>query len=192
MVKSLPEAKCVKCTNTVGSFDAGSGGVRVLKWAVNVSQGSISEQYAFQKWISAQFLNIVENTGVRRFVVQDQNAGSGALAAPQGLLVWIFTPDLALSSSVRSSERADPIRAMKIFWLATDRPGHVLESQSSSFEEVLLPSKSFASLEATLNSNMDLLPLSARRFQEWNVSFLQRFEGDLAERMTNPIDALYE
>lgn len=63
---------------------------------------------------------------------------------------------------------------MKILWKdATEK----VENSFSS-EELALPSPVFRALETALTDSAELLPASARKFQDWNVSLLQRFTDD--------------
>ncbi|KAJ9646598.1 hypothetical protein H2199_002647 [Coniosporium tulheliwenetii] len=88
--------------------------------------------------------------------------------------LWVFTPDLSFSSSKHQEERDDPTRAMKIFW--KDAPEKVESSFSS--EELALPSPVFGALRTALRGSAELLPASAREFQDWSVGFLERFTDD--------------
>lgn len=108
------------------------------------------------------------------------------------LQLWVFTPDLKFSSSVESDNRDDPTRAMKIFWQATSKGDEILQERSSSFEEIILLPELFQKLSMVLDANANMIPSSARRFQEWNVSLLARFPGDDQQEARNPIDPLYE
>lgn len=81
---------------------------------------------------------------------------------------------------------------MKVFWQYVDDADRLLATQNSSLESVELPIAVHKALEEALHSNMKMLPSSARRFQEWNVSLLERFECKEPRKFTNPIDPLFE
>ncbi|KAF2096449.1 hypothetical protein NA57DRAFT_58364 [Rhizodiscina lignyota] len=180
---------CNQCNMPIGVVDDIAGGYRIFKWAVIVAHEDESEQNDIQQWISAQLLAAIQNIGVRKFAIQQQGSGK---ERPGGLMLWVFTPDLCFSSSVHHESRHDPTRAMKVFWQHQLDLSRVIERQSTSFEHIELPTAAYASLEDALQSNADLLPSSAQRFQDWNVSLLQRFEGSTVREPRNPIDALYE
>ncbi|KAI4201176.1 MAG: hypothetical protein LQ346_002230 [Caloplaca aetnensis] len=50
----------------------------------------------------------------------------------------------------------------------------ILEEESSKVDELQLPSDATASLRAALDASTRLLPIAARRFQDWTVGFLER------------------
>lgn len=81
---------------------------------------------------------------------------------------------------------------MKIFWQTTSNGDEILQKRNSSFEEVNLPKGLFESLYKSLDCNAKLLPSSARKFQDWNVSLLARFPSEHPYEAKNPVDPLYE
>lgn len=54
--------------------------------------------------------------------------------------------------------------------------GQALDKQSLSVEELGLPAPAYSALREALRESGELLPSSARNFQEWNVGLLERFE----------------
>jgi hypothetical protein len=81
---------------------------------------------------------------------------------------------------------------MKVFWQQRQALDNTEQTLSSSFERIELPAHIYTSLQDTLTSNSSLLPTSARGFQDWNVSLLERFEEQGSNKPRNAIDALYE
>jgi hypothetical protein len=68
---------------------------------------------------------------------------------------------------------------MKIFYKSISVPKEVLEKNSFSHEQLLFPKNVFEALKYALEESAALLPVEARKFQDWNVGLLQRFEeGD--------------
>jgi hypothetical protein len=65
---------------------------------------------------------------------------------------------------------------MKIFYKTISNSKEVLEKNSFSHEQLLFPDNVFAALRRALEESMELLPVSARKFQEWNVGLLERFD----------------
>ncbi|KAJ9669333.1 hypothetical protein H2201_000685 [Coniosporium apollinis] len=169
----LQQLTCLRCGALVGTVDERAEGFKLWKWAVVLSfGGEPPKQYSIQKWVSAQLLSLIENEGVRKFVVSDASADVDD--CKECLMLWVFTPDLSFSSSKHQEERDDPTRAMKIFW--KDAPEEVESSFSS--EELALPSPVFGALRTALRGSAELLPASAREFQDWSVGFLERFTDD--------------
>lgn len=131
--------------------------------------------HPLQRWLAALFLAVIENQGVRKLAVFDARG-----SATQGLLLWIFTPDLMFSSSHQDAVRTrrDPTRAMKVFWQDLRCEEEGLYANSTSVEEAKLPSPLFAALGTALQESRLLLPSKGWEFRGWNVGLLQRFHGD--------------
>ena len=81
---------------------------------------------------------------------------------------------------------------MKVFWEIKQDLDTTADKLSASFETVKLPTVVYAAVVNAFKSNSTLLPASARRFQDWNVSLLERFQDERSEKPSNPIDPLYE
>lgn len=180
---------CSTCTAEIGTVDDRAEGWRIYKWSLSVlfcvldstAPSPLPPTYSVQKWISAQFLSLIENLGVRKFSVHAEDSDD---ASSSSLLLWIFTPDLSFSSSVpaiHGDPRTDPTRAMKVFWQSispTSDQRESLEQQSFSVEEVVFPKHVFGKLQEALEDARHLLPASARRFREWEVGLLERFDEE--------------
>lgn len=81
------------------------------------------------------------------------------------------------SSSISRPHRQDPTRAVKCFFKhqtwAPLQPG---EPESATIEDAEFPRELFQELEKDLNESQDVLPATARKFQEWDVGLLERFD----------------
>lgn len=53
------------------------------------------------------------------------------------------------------------------------RPG---EPESATIEDVEFPQELYEELEKSLDDSQDVLPATARKFQEWDVGLLERFD----------------
>ncbi|KAF2146594.1 uncharacterized protein K452DRAFT_348336 [Aplosporella prunicola CBS 121167] len=173
---------CKQCTATVGAVDERAEGWRLFKWSMAVTGQSsgVMKSYSMPKWISAQLLTLIENQGIRKFTVRSE-----PISALPATTLWVFSPDLSFSSSVDTDAREDPTRAMKVLWQPDLNQPHssertsgsqALDSQSLSMEELSLPKPAFEALIDTLTKSAQWLPASARKFQDWNVGLLKRFE----------------
>ena len=74
--------------------------------------------------------------------------------------------------------RKDPTRAMKILWKPVEDVAKVMDENHFSHEHLVFPPHVYTTLKSTLENSQFLLPLSARKFQEWNVGLLQRFSWE--------------
>jgi hypothetical protein len=61
---------CGSCDAEVGIVDDRAEGRRIWKWSVAISSPRKVETFSMQKWISAHFLALIENQGVRKFSVR--------------------------------------------------------------------------------------------------------------------------
>ena len=109
----------------------------------------------------------MENQGVRKLTVHD---------TATSLKLWIFTPDLTVSTSARAS--VEPIRVAKILWKDCVESADIddrLNGTTLSEGELMLWQDDLVLLREKLKQGGDLLPEGARRFQDWNVGLLERF-----------------
>ena len=190
---------CRHCDHILGTTDETAGGWRMQKWSVGIRStvslaSGLPSTYSSQKWISARFLSMIENSGIRKFHIRSsspalelptQTEAPAPISSPSvqpipSLLVWIFTPDLLFSSSIPSPNRFDPTRSMKIFYKKQTwqplRPG---DSESASIEDMEFPNDLYEELDDALRLSQRLLPPTAKKFQGWDVGLLERF--DVAE-----------
>ncbi|KAF1992149.1 hypothetical protein K402DRAFT_388723 [Aulographum hederae CBS 113979] len=165
---------CKTCGAMVGVVDEKAEGWRVFKWSMALSTADgQQESYSAEKWISAQILTAIENDAIRKFVVS--SADRERCDDDRALMLWIFTPDLSISSSVGSDERQDPTRVMKVFHRTIHDSGDVIDTDTS-VERLYFPEEVLQLLLRSLEKNAELLPETARRFKEWDVGLLQRFD----------------
>jgi hypothetical protein len=66
--------------------------------------------------------------------------------------------------------------AMKVFWKLISRDEADSSVESESAEEVLLPTEVIDDIKACLQESALILPPSARKFKEWDVGLLERYE----------------
>ena len=63
---------------------------------------------------------------------------------------------------------------MKIFYKPVTNPAAILEKQELKVEELQLPGHILQILHADLTTSTAILPLSARKLQDWKVGLLER------------------
>jgi ubiquitin-protein ligase E3 D len=166
---------CSSCDYELGHEDALAEGLSLDKWSLRLADGvQTPEQFPNDKWISSRLLSLIERSGVRKVAVDVLLSTSTVANKDETLLLWIFSEDLRFSSSTNRETRRDPTRAMKVFWQPIS-PSAVAGTELS-IEHLGLPSHNFHSLRQCLESSAQLLPQSARQFQQWHVGLLQRFD----------------
>jgi len=168
---------CKNCGLVVGAPEDSAEGWRIWKWCIDIQHTS----YSIQKWISARLLFLIENQGVRKFHIHPPTPPSST-SPISSLLIWVFTPDLFVSSSTPSESGLQvPTRSMKLFYKheswAPPQPGEV---EKADVEEVVFPRSLFEELRRVLGVSQAILPFGARKFQGWEVGLLERFDvGDV-------------
>jgi len=90
----------------------------------------------------------------------------------------VFNPDLRYSSS---SSNVTAQRAMKVLYQRVSDVATLLSpengvSTSTSLEDLFLPLNIYEGVRLALEKSNEMLPVSARRFREWDVGLLDRFE----------------
>lgn len=140
------------------------------------------ESYDVRKWISAHFLALIDNQGVRKFEVRDAYAATAdAVSSGDGvdredeneqgkegserLLLWIFTPDLTFSSvsypgssAQHTADYNRPTRAMKVLWKVLGSPSHHTTSKGANTSSSSTSSSTITSPQQQANKQQKQLP----------------------------------
>ncbi|KAL8904613.1 MAG: hypothetical protein Q9171_006988 [Xanthocarpia ochracea] len=158
---------CPSCKQPVGV--TADSDARIYKWNVCLQSNSRGgwEEYSAQKLISAQLLAMIESQGTQKFVIRSEIRESNT----EALLIWIFTPNMYFSSTLIPK---NPKQVMKIYHKIVQNPEELLEQQSLNIDELQLPIEVFQALHSDIKSSTELLPVPARKFQDWNVGLLER------------------
>lgn len=174
--------KCGKCSNLLGQTHSMSDGYKLFKYnlALSFQPGQPPITYSPELWLTCFLLSAITTQGVRRFTVTPAHDNSPA--APIGLDLWIFTPDLTISTETRA-----PFRVAKILWRASE-PATLaglahgrLDRASLAQGSLTLPSGAFRLLGDYLARSAEILPSTARTFQGWQVGILRRFDAGDAQ-----------
>lgn len=66
---------------------------------------------------------------------------------------------------------------MKVFWQSLSSSDEVATMiGKENVEDLLLPSQAISELRQSLEHSASILPPSARKFQQWNVGLLERYD----------------
>lgn len=128
---------------------------------------------------------MIESQGIQKFVIRsetrDDNTEAllvsdvrmlmGSVQSAETVQVWIFTPNMYFSSTLVPQS---PKQVMKLYYKTVPNPEELLEQQSSKIDELQLPMEVFQTLRSDLESSTQLLPVPARKFQDWVVGLLER------------------
>ncbi|KAL8641571.1 MAG: hypothetical protein Q9226_008617 [Calogaya cf. arnoldii] len=104
---------------------------------------------------------------LKKFVIQSELRDDNT----EALLIWIFTPNMYFSSTLVPQS---PKKVMKIYYKIVQNPEELLEQQSLKVDELQLPIEVFQALRSDIKFSTQLLPVPARKFQDWDVGLLER------------------
>lgn len=157
---------CCGCKAQLGYVSA--EGWRIHKSSLSLKSALDAEWETFLSdiFISSQLLALIDSSAARKFVVHPEDT-------KEGLLIWVFNPDIRYSSSRRSEP---VVRALKIFYQETRDAQKLLDDHQASLHELPLPRYLFESFKVALLKSTDLLPPSSRKFQDWTIGLIDRYE----------------
>jgi ubiquitin-protein ligase E3 D len=164
------------CRTHIGTLDPATQAYKLHKPQISLLIDSDSQFSHLdpEKWLTCTLLTASESQGVRRLLVY-----SSANADPAVLHIWLFAPDLVISSSAAPSP--EPLRVAKIMY--RDGTAEELEAVGKlggSEGELELSTDDWKDLRTKLDDSASLLPESAKMMGEWRVGLLKRFTaGDL-------------
>ncbi|EXJ78012.1 hypothetical protein A1O3_09171 [Capronia epimyces CBS 606.96] len=181
--------KCPGCGITLGFRQEGEIGYRLFKSRLQVipDLNQDAEQFPAAIFVCAQLLSLIESSVTRRIVVHADNHTESDLKT-EGLMLWIFNPDIYYSSSKRGPTVH---RAMKVFYKTLPDPVKFLDANSNVYEELVGTTDDLADFKKSLQESTEILPQSARRFQDWDVGLLDRWEKNAtgsAKMDENPLN----
>ncbi|EHY59524.1 hypothetical protein HRR83_001198 [Exophiala dermatitidis] len=182
--------KCFGCGTTIGSSQENEDSRRLVKSRLQVVPDSNrdSESFPAATFVCGQLLSLIESSVTRRVVVHADNRAGTHVEEDEGLMLWIFNPDIYYSSSKRGPTAH---RAMKVFYKVVANPVKFLDANSTTYEELVVTEEDFVDFRKTLEESTNILPQSARRFQDWEVGLLDRWEKTatgLAKMDENPLN----
>ena len=143
------------------------------------------EQNDVQNFVCAQLLALIESQATRKFVAHTRDPDTVETAllvclpslccnqSDPKFQLWVFNPDLMYSASYLSN--GGPRRAMKVLFQDLEDPESTLQS-NSNVEELVLPAEVIRQITSDLATSNGILPASAKKFQEWRVALLDRFD----------------
>ncbi|ERF71020.1 hypothetical protein EPUS_03300 [Endocarpon pusillum Z07020] len=168
------ELHCATCKALLGAIDVSAEGWRLYKSSLSLRPSPTAEWQSFppEIFISSQLLSLIGSSAARKFIIHPHDD------TKQGLLIWVFNPDMRYSSSRRSEL---VVRALKIFYQNAEDPQKLLDEHQASFEELPLPASVFDSLKNVLIESTEFLPPSARKFQDWTIGLIDRYERNSSD-----------
>jgi len=66
---------------------------------------------------------------------------------------------------------------MKVFWQEVTSTETNAIVEKGNIEELLLPGQAIAELRHIIKDSASILPRNTRKFQQWNVGLMERYDG---------------
>ncbi|CCU82431.1 hypothetical protein BGHDH14_bgh01977 [Blumeria hordei DH14] len=196
----LTEDDCINIKvlkNEVGTYHSELNGIKLWKWklrlvspspSVRFGQGgsnttvpsptlsSWGSKFSGSTFVSAEILSKLSSQLVSKFLLMP----IVKVQSPTYLLLWVFGASIRFSSSdfpdLDGSPGGEGLPAIKVFWKV------VLESDTNSIrdavgiEELFLPLDAILETEEVLKDNGKLIPRNSRKYLDWDVGLLERYE----------------
>ena len=181
-----PKLICSSCRNYLGHVDHQAEGYRLYKWQLKspTTTPDTPSYYgpSLSSIITAQLQSVMLAQCCSRLVFLPMNwkpSSTPQSPSPQNtfLSMWILSPTIRYSTSVQNKLNSRPgTLAMKIFWKSLTATEANKLLNSSTHEEISLPWETIIEIEKCLRDSAAFLPPSGRRFQDWDVGLLERFD----------------
>jgi hypothetical protein len=95
--------------------------------------------------------------------------------------MWILSPTIRYATTAQESSKRTSLGtlAMKLFWKSISPTEADTLLNGTTHEEFSLPVETIIEIEKELRDSASFLPLSGRKFQDWDVGLLERFDGEV-------------
>ncbi|KAI1434698.1 ubiquitin-conjugating enzyme E2C-binding protein [Xylaria sp. CBS 124048] len=176
---------CVTCKTQLGVYDDKSSSISLFKWQVLVNQQSqitAAKSPSLVQCVSAMLLATVARSGCSKSILLP--IGARARPLPDAsisknidrLNIWVFNANITFSSTEASTS---PTNAVKVFYriVSQEAADQMLESVVSDYEDISLPAEAIATITELLNKSNSFVPESDRRFKDWMVGLLNKWDG---------------
>ncbi|KAL1975160.1 hypothetical protein VTN31DRAFT_3552 [Thermomyces dupontii] len=171
---------CKGCGKTLGEWDQGNG-YRLYKASLGLqvtdSHGWLSvESHPTEEIIAAQMLECVDRENISHFIVHT--------GRKLGKVLWLFNKDLRYSM-VSVDCTVNNRRAIKVHYrdiadaqeaLRTGLIGEEYRHIPRDLEEIFVPDNLWEDLIVALKVSTEGLPHKHRKWGEWDVGYLPRYE----------------
>ncbi|KAI2636922.1 ubiquitin-conjugating enzyme E2-binding protein [Hypomontagnella submonticulosa] len=179
---------CKSCGNQLGVLNDQGSSASLFKWQVYVDErapGGIGRSPSLAHCISAMLLATMARSGCSKSIilpmkVQDQPAQTASETngtAPSLLNLWVFNSNITFSST---KEAKSPIKAIKVFYrmVSQEEADKMLDSMTSDVQDITLPGNAIEQVSEILSNSNHLLPESDRQLKNWQVSLLEKWDGN--------------
>jgi len=170
---------CSSCKKEIGIRNDDGSSISLFKWQVSVkeqNQGTPEPSPSLAQCVCAILLATVARSGCSKSIlVPIKVRGSQKSSKLPGLLnIWVFNANITFSSTESSPQS---VNAVKVFYrtVTQEEADKMLDSMTSNVQDIALPSEAIAAIAEILHTSNGLVPESDRKFQEWAVGLLERW-----------------
>ncbi|KAK4247425.1 ubiquitin-conjugating enzyme E2-binding protein [Corynascus novoguineensis] len=169
------EADCE--TVTVSFFNFRTSAVTLLKWQIscNSSSGAAPD---IPECLAATLISTISRSGSSKSLVMPINdvvhGTDGQSSSENAVHIWVINSSIVYASSAHP--QCTP--AIKLLYrpLSLQEADKMLEAVTCDSQEINLPAQALNDVMRHLEHSNALLPLKERKFREWNVGLLTRWE----------------
>ncbi|TGJ87478.1 hypothetical protein E0Z10_g1242 [Xylaria hypoxylon] len=180
---------CTSCKVQLGARSDQALSTSIFKWQVVVEQQNRSAPESspnLAQCVSAMLLATMARSGCSKSILLPIKTrtdlplnGSKSERASQEqdvLSIWMFNANITFSSTEAPTS---PVNAAKVLYRTVSQveANKMLESITSDVEDVSLPSEAITTIFGLLNKSNFLIPQSDRKFKEWTVGLLEKWNG---------------
>ncbi|KAJ4164246.1 hypothetical protein LMH87_005927 [Akanthomyces muscarius] len=163
---------CSNCASNVGTFSVLAFTVAFFKWQIACEVSPVQEAPSSSECLVATLLSTIARSGSSKSVVMPRNMSS-ADESSHHLQLWVLNNHIIFTSNQIST----PTSAVKVLFkeIGEKEALDLVESLSNDVQDINFPAPAIQVARETLKSSQDMLPLSERSFQEWQVGLLERW-----------------
>ncbi|KAL2160917.1 hypothetical protein VTH06DRAFT_8629 [Thermothelomyces fergusii] len=169
---------CTSCDAQLGFFNFRTSAVTLLKWQVSCKSASGTAP-GIPECLAATLISTIARSGSSKSLITPLNETApgtdGRETGPGGALhLWVLNSSIAYSSS----ETPRRVPAIKLLYrsLPLEEANKMLEAVTCESQEINIPAQAIDDVIQHLEQSSRLLPPKERKFKEWNVGLLTRWE----------------
>ncbi|KAL2153887.1 hypothetical protein VTH82DRAFT_2563 [Thermothelomyces myriococcoides] len=171
----LDETDCQPLT--LGFFNFRTSAVTLLKWQVSCKSASGTAP-SIPECLAATLIATIARSGSSKSLITPLDgsaSGADGKTDPNSALhLWVLNSNIVYSSS----EASQRVPAIKLLYrnLSVGEADKMLEAVTCDSQEISIPAQAIGDVVRHLEHSSRLLPPKERKFKEWNVGLLTRWE----------------
>ncbi|KAI1816487.1 ubiquitin-conjugating enzyme E2C-binding protein [Poronia punctata] len=182
LASSMPGTlHCSSCKQTLGVRNDDISSISLFKWQVLVkhqAQNTSESAPSLAQCVCAMLLATMARSGCSKSILVPIKAGTveGLRKLPGLVNIWVFNANITFSSTESSKP---PIHGIKLFYrfVSQQEADKMLDSMTSDVQDISLPSDAIMIIAELLEESTRLVPESDRKFQQWKVGLLEKWDG---------------